>query len=558
VTAPAAQTRSTPERLVRPAAAIQTGLSGQLSPELEADAARRLGALALAISAVAAVMETLELAHRPRAALAMALRIGLVGLSVLAALALHLAVSRWKVNPARARDLGTVFQVANGLVLSVLFHAATLTAGVEVHGWSPVAVWIFIYPLIVPTAPRRVALASVGTALMEPLGVWVNILAGAANPGALALIQQFAPTLMACALAPVAADICYGLTMEVKRAREMGAYRLVERLGQGGMGEVWRAQHRLLARPAAVKLIRPGSLGSDPSYALELARRFEREAQATATLRSPHTIVVYDYGVAADGTFHYVMELLDGYSLQTLVARFGPVPPERAVHMLIQICHSLAEAHAAGMVHRDIKPANLFTCRLGLDVDFVKVLDFGLVKTERPRRHGVEDLTKDGAFTGTPGFMPPEVALGNQPIDGRADLYALGCVAYWLLTGKKVFEGGNAMQMVIDHVRTRPSPVSHRTDQPIPAELERIVMRCLEKDPAARPASARQLALDLAAIGMTEAWTEERARRWWLEHPPASRDLDDQDTETQVSAVLAGTTRSLAGSDSRDASADLA
>ncbi len=548
----------TPRCLLKRAATTQTSFSGHLSPELEADAARRLGAFALAISAVAAVMETLELAHRPQAALAMALRIGLVGLSVVAALALHLAISRRKVNPARALDLGTVFEVANGLVLSVLFHAASLTPGVEVRGWSPVAVWIFIYPLIVPTAPRRVVLASVGTALMEPLGVWVNILAGAPNPGMLALIQQFAPTLMACALAPVAADICYGLTMEVKRAREMGAYRLIERLGQGGMGEVWRAQHRMLARPAAIKLIRPRSLGTDRSYALELARRFEREAQATATLRSPHTIVVYDYGVAADGTFHYVMELLDGYSLQTLVARFGPVPPERAVHMLIQACHSLAEAHAAGMVHRDIKPANLFACRLGLEVDFVKVLDFGLVKTQRPRMHDAEDLTKDGAFTGTPGFMPPEVAVGNEPIDGRADIYALGCVAYWLLTGKKVFEGRNAMQMVIDHVRTRPSPVSHRTDQPIPAELERLVMRCLEKEPAARPANARQLARDLAAIGLANAWTEERARRWWLEHTPASPHHDDVDTETHGSAVLDETTRSRVVFDPQDASADLA
>ena len=541
MTAPAAQHDWTPERLVRRAATSQTSFSAHLSPELEADAARRLGAFALAISAVAAVMETLELAHRPQAALAMALRIGLVGLSVVAALALHLAISRRKVSPARALDLGTVFEVANGFVLSMLFHAASLTPGVDVRGWSPVAVWIFIYPLIVPTAPRRVVLASVGTALMEPLGVWVNILAGAANPGVLALIQQFSPTLMACALAPVAADICYGLTMEVKRAREMGAYRLIQRLGRGGMGEVWRAQHRMLARPAAVKLIRPRSLGSDRSYALELAKRFEREAQATATLRSPHTIVVYDYGVAADGTFHYVMELLDGYSLQTLVARFGEVPPERAAHMLIQACHSLAEAHAAGMVHRDIKPANLFVCRLGLEVDFVKVLDFGLVKTQWPRMHGAEDLTKEGTFTGTPAFMPPEVAVGDERIDGRADIYALGCVAYWLLTGKNVFEAGNAMQMLIDHVRTRPTPVSHRTDQPIPAELERLVMRCLEKDPAARPATARELARELEALGLANAWGEERAQQWWLEHAPSA--VERASDETEISDLWVSSTR---------------
>src|SRR5262249_51500283 len=156
--------------------------------------------------------------------------------------------------------------------------------------------------------------------------------------------------------------IVYGLTVEVKQAREMGAYRLVEKLGQGGMGEVWRAEHRMLARGAAIKLIRPSALGAGGSHAREMVKRFEREAQATAALRSPHTIEVYDYGVAADGTFHYVMELLEGFSLQSLVARFGPVPPERAVSVVRQACHSLGEAHAAGLVHRDIKPANMFVC----------------------------------------------------------------------------------------------------------------------------------------------------------------------------------------------------
>jgi serine/threonine-protein kinase len=239
-------------------------------------------------------------------------------------------------------------------------------------------------------------------------------------------------------------------------------------------------------------------------------------------LRSPHTIAVYDFGLAADGAFYYVMELLEGFSLQTLVDRFGPVPPERAVRLLRQACHSLAEAHANGLVHRDVKPANLFVCRLGLDLDFVKVLDFGLVKLQRGNAMKAEALTLEGGFAGTPAYMPPEVALDAEDVDGRADIYALGCVAYWLLTARRVFESGNGMQMVVDHVRTPPVPPSRRAEQAIPPGLDEIVLRCLEKDPARRPASAAQLSRELEAVGIEPLWTEARARAWWAEHPPVS------------------------------------
>jgi eukaryotic-like serine/threonine-protein kinase len=308
---------------------------------------------------------------------------------------------------------------------------------------------------------------------------------------------------------------------------------------------VWRAEHQMLARGAANKLIRPAALGaSEGTPGHEMVKRFEREARATAALRSPHTIEVYDYGVSADGTFHYVMELLEGFSLQTLVERFGPVAPERVVGLLRQACHSLAEAHAAGLVHRDVKPANMFVCQLGLDVDFVKVLDFGLVKRRGPQAPGEEALTVSGAFTGTPAYMPPEIALGTEPIDGRADIYALGCVAYWLLTGKRVFESSSAMQMVVDHIRTPAVPPSRRGGPPIPPALEEIVLRCLEKDPASRPASAAGLSLELKALDLEAQWTEERAQAWWRAHPPTgperpaapTLDVDDsqQDTRSQL------------------------
>jgi serine/threonine-protein kinase len=357
--------------------------------------------------------------------------------------------------------------------------------------------------------------ASLVTAAMDPLGLWIAVVAGAPAPPAAALPRIFLSTVLAALLVPLASRIVYGMALEVKRAREMGSYRLVEKLGEGGMGEVWRAEHRMLARGAAIKVIRPSALGAPSgSQAREILKRFEREAQATAALRSPHTIAVYDYGIAKDGTFHYVMELLDGFSLQTLVERFGPLPPERVVRLLRQACHSLAEAHAAGLVHRDVKPANMFVCRLGLDVDFLKVLDFGLVKMPGPRGADAEELTAAGAFTGTPAYMPPEVALG-EAVDGRADIYALGCVAYWLLTGHLVFESGSSMQLVIDHVRTPPLAPSRRAAQPIPEGLERIVLRCLAKDPAQRPASAAALARELQWLGIEGRWTDAKARDWW-------------------------------------------
>ena len=232
----------------------------------------------------------------------------------------------------------------------------------------------------------------------------------------------------------------------------MGSYHLEDLLGKGGMGEVWKATHRFLARSAAVKLIMPSALGAKDEAAAQVTlRRFEREAQTTASLRSPHTIELYDFGVSRDGTFYYVMELLDGLDLQTLVAKHGPQPPERVVFLLRQACHSLYEAHKAGLVHRDIKPANIFMCRYGTDLDFVKVLDFGIVKREQMAGKEEAQLTAVGMISGTPAYLAPEMALAEGPTDGRADLYALGCVGYWLLTGQLVFDKANAMAMVVAH-----------------------------------------------------------------------------------------------------------
>jgi serine/threonine-protein kinase len=305
----------------------------------------------------------------------------------------------------------------------------------------------------------------------------------------------------------------YGLGREVTAARELGSYRLEERLGEGGMGEVWRARHRMLARPAAIKLIRPSL--NRPERSAELQKRFEHEAQVISGLRSPHTVELFDFGVAENGVFYYVMELLEGLDADALVRRFGPVPAERAIFILRQVCHSLSEAEANSLVHRDIKPANIFLCRYGEDYDFVKVLDFGLVKALDGRADGETGLTRENAVHGTPTFMAPEQALGEGSIDSRADIYATGCVAYWLLTGQFVFTADTALGIVLHHARTEPAAPSSRTELPIPPALDHVVLACLAKDPAKRPQTAKELAQRLAEVDCPEPWTDERARAWW-------------------------------------------
>jgi serine/threonine-protein kinase len=333
-------------------------------------------------------------------------------------------------------------------------------------------------------------------------------------------------SILGTTLAAVTSRVIYGLRRQVAEVSELGQYILEEKIGTGGMGEVWRARHRLLIRPAAVKLIRQQALSAMSSDPEILLRRFEREARATAALKSPHTVQLYDFGATDDGTLYYVMELLDGVDLDTLVKRHGPLPAERVVHILRQVCFSLADAHVNGLVHRDIKPANVVVSRLGTTFDFAKVLDFGLVKLDSARRADRDAVKLSAAdkTSGTPGFMAPEVVLGVAETDHRVDLYALGCVAYWLLTGKLVFEGDSAMQVMVDHA-SKPAPrPSLRVELPIPAPLEDLVMECLEKEPSRRPPSAEVLSARLDAVPLTSAWTAERAERWWAEYRPRPSD----------------------------------
>ncbi len=297
----------------------------------------------------------------------------------------------------------------------------------------------------------------------------------------------------------------------------VGSYTLIEQLGSGGMGEVWLARHQLLARPAAVKIVREGALGAgEDAHALRL--RFTREAQATADLQSPHTVQLFDFGITEAGVFYYVMERLRGMDLQRMVERHGPQPPERVVFLLKQACLSLSEAHALGLVHRDIKPANLFVCRLGPPYDFLKVLDFGVVS--RQPLEPTTSITLPGTVLGTPAFLAPEVVAGEGSFDERADIYALGCVAFWLLTGRPPFEAADAMSMLMHHAKTTPVPPSTVSEQSIPADVDALVLDCLAKAPSRRPASADVLLERFSKLSVANGWEQRHAGAWWELHEP--------------------------------------
>ena len=387
--------------------------------------------------------------------------------------------------------------------------------------WTSIV--ILLSAMIVPSTPRRMLAAALASASMGPFGVWLAHLRGVDTPSVLNTLLMYMPNYSCAVAAVVPARMFQKMGRRLKEARDLGSYELVERLGEGGMGEVWLARHRLLARPAAIKLVRPAMLSTGgEAEARTTLRRFEDEAQATAALTSPHTIRVFDFGVTDEGSFYYVMELLAGRDMASLVAEFGPPPPARAIFLLRQVCHSLAEAHSRGLVHRDVKPANIFVCRMGLEYDFVKVLDFGLVQVPGPQP--AQDLTKSLAaldgVVGTPAFMAPEAIVGQRKVDHRADIYALGCVAYFLLTGRQVFEGGSQMQALIDHVSTAPAPPS-AGGRAIPRALDALVLACLEKDPDRRPQDALSLSRDLAECEGAHDWSNRQARLWWQAHLPA-------------------------------------
>ena len=450
---------------------------------------------------------------------------GVISIAIAVAVALVIRIA--PLRPAVVTAVALVFEVVGsyGIAAAEFLHPLPLTVGQSWIGLSWVAVWMLLFNVVVPTVPRVAVIAALASVTSVPVMVLLSMwmFPPEVRPGGVQIFFGFGfPYVLVVIMAYVGARIVYNLGTEVTRARELGSYRLEERLGQGGMGEVWKASHRLLARPAAIKLIRTRGPDSTGGPSEDMRRRFEREAQVIAQLRSPHTVTLFDYGIADDGSCYYVMELLDGIDADTLIKRFGPISAERVVHIVRQICHSLSEAESHGLVHRDVKPANIFLCRYGEDHDFVKVLDFGIAKVlHEPSAETQTALTIPNLIHGTPAFIAPEQAVGSS-VDARADIYSTGCVAYWLLTGELVFTADTPMKLLMAHAHTPAEPPSTRTEIPVPPELDALVLSCLAKDPALRPQSARDLLQRLDAIPLERGWTEARARKWWNEHLPST------------------------------------
>ena len=477
-----------------------------------------LGALALlwlAITVTAtgsALIFAPELVTAPRSRLA-----GMVhNVGTLALIVCWFYARRGKRSLAVINWLDAGVTVGQAVVMSVIMDSVDFRFRPDMNMTMGMTAMLIGRAAVVPSSPSRTLLVG-ALASLPVLSAAVRIHVAQAGPGALppgVLVPQIANWIVfALLLSTTISRVIYGLYAKVQEAARLGQYTLEQKIGQGGMGVVYRARHALLRRPTAIKLLAPGSTGQP---ALD---RFEREVQATSRLRHPNTIAIYDYGRTPDGVFYYAMEYLDGVDLERLVQHVGPLPEGRVLHILSQAAGALAEAHAQGLIHRDIKPSNILLCDHGLQADFVKVLDFGLVKDTAP--DAAASIVQ--SITGTPLYMSPESVTSPSTIDARSDLYALGAVAYFLLTGVPPFQGKTPVEVWSHHLHSQVVPPSQRREGPLSPALEALVLSCMAKDPASRPASTAALAERLSALQQSSPWPATTARAWWDQHGPVIR-----------------------------------
>jgi serine/threonine-protein kinase len=393
---------------------------------------------------------------------------------------------------------------------------------------------IVLYGTFIPNTGRRCAAVVVSLAALPVVLIVVSSqLDQTTGPSVLsALPEMIILMATAVAIAVFGSRKIRELHRKAHEAERIGQYRLKQVLGFGGMGTVYLAEHVLLRRPCAIKVIRPDQASDPRTFA-----RFEREVQATATLTHPNTVEVYDYGHTEDGTFYYVMEYLPGMNLEDMVEQHGALPPARAVYLLRQVCQALREAHGIGLLHRDVKPGNIIACERGKVHDVAKLLDFGLVKAFGPGSGDVR-LTRNGAITGSPAFMSPEQARGRGQLDARSDIYNVGAVAYFLMTGQFPFDGESALEMLHAHAY-EPLVPSPEFMEAVPADLQRVILCCLEKDPDRRYPDAATLEKALAACKGMEEWTPEKAEAWWRRHGdgtalPSAPEAGNPDQQTML------------------------
>jgi len=411
---------------------------------------------------------------------------------------------------------------ATAVLASVLAFAAMLVFAHERTSWDTAqqvnvmpgvtaSILIFVgRAILIPSTALRTAVIGVVTTVIIASATAMVFLYSA-NPlvsrnWLLGAVYSSLWCITAGVLGVVSSAVIYRLQARARVADELGQYHLEEKIGEGGMGVVYRARHAMLRRPTAVKLL-PSDRAGESAVA-----RFEKEVQLTSQLTHPNTIAIYDYGRTPEGVFYYAMEYVDGFDLECLVQLTGPLPASRVVHVLAQACDALDEAHSMGLIHRDIKPANILLCERGRSSDVVKVVDFGLVKELEA---GDSSSSTENAVVGTPLYLAPEAILEPASIDARSDLYSLGCVAYYLLTGSPPFPGTNTLAVFAGHLQQDAEPPSTRA--PVPRALEELVMRCLAKSPNERPPTSAALARLLRALPI-EPWSEEHARAWWGQH----------------------------------------
>ena len=438
--------------------------------------------------------------------------LGVLAMKVMVCAGGLLVLLRRPRSPRLLQWLGLGFVVLVALLMAVAEVILAPRISESRFGVSGIGIWIVLFPLVYPTSPRSTLAAAIACATGVPLAYAASLGLGMpAEP--LARLGTWVLPLYFCAgLSVVAATSIHryrsALEAAKRELRELGRYQLVRRLGAGGMGEVWLARHRLLPRAAAIKFVK-AQPGDDAGVKAQLARQFEAEAAAISRLTSVHTVTLYDYGISETGECYYVMELLDGTDLQQVVERFGRLPDWRVARILAQVCRSLAEAHDQGLIHRDIKPGNLMLCRQGGEQDVVKVLDFGLVGLG----HGDQPEGTGSTWAGTVGFVAPEALLGTAVIDGRADLYALGCVAWWLLTGQPVFAALTAQEESVLHC-TAAVPAMPACNGVDP-ELAELVVQLLAKRPLGRPADADTVRRRIEGMACWRSYNEAEVAAWW-------------------------------------------
>ena len=426
-----------------------------------------------------------------------------IGLGILATLWRVVLIRRVvSVHALYALDVVYAACIGGWFGVSALLASDLRPAGYTVLIYA--AFMVFMRAIVVPSSGRRTAVVSL--LVFAPIWIAAVILSFETTqelPAPAFVVGALVLGAVPILIALVGSDIIYGLRRQVSAAMRLGRYMLESKIGEGGNGEVYRAHHELLRRPTAIKLLLPDRVGADN------LKRFEREVQHMSQLTHPNTVAVFDYGRTPDGVFYYAMEYLGGIDLEHLVEQFGPQPSGRVVHILIQVCGALHEAHAAGLIHRDVKPANIILCERGLVLDVAKVVDFGLVK----------EITRDtGASSqvvlGTPAYVAPEAVTDPDHITPAVDLYALGAVGYFLIAGRPVFEAKTAVDLCIQHVTQPPRPPSE-LGIAIAAGLEAVLMRCLAKQPAQRHPSAAALAEALEALPPAGDWHKADAVAWW-------------------------------------------